>query len=111
MAAFWEFGTAAWSEIPATLATAVGTALFLRSRRARRQLPAILAALILSFGIFIRYTNVLFLAAPAAYELGQRPPGADRALAPAVLGGLRPGRRRRAALQPRLLWRRDADQL
>jgi hypothetical protein len=68
-AAFWEFGTAAWSEIPATLATAAGTALFLRSRRARRQLPAILAALILSFGIFIRYTNVLFLAAPAAYEL------------------------------------------
>ncbi len=68
-AAFWEFGTAAWSEIPATLAVAAGTALYLHSRRAHRQRAAIVAALILSFGIFIRYTNLLFLAAPAAYEL------------------------------------------
>lgn len=69
-AAFWQFGTAAWSEIPAALAVGGGTALYLRSRpgqgRAWLWLPA---ALILSFGQFIRYSNVTFLAALALYEL------------------------------------------
>lgn len=69
-AAFWQFGTAAWSEIPATLAVAAGMALYVRSRppdgRAWLWLPA---AIVLSFGHFVRYSNVTFLAAPAIYEL------------------------------------------
>jgi hypothetical protein len=69
-AAFWQFGTAAWSEIPSALAVAAGTAFYLRSRPGRG--PAWLwlpAAVILSFGHFIRYSNVTFLAALALYEL------------------------------------------
>lgn len=69
-AAFWQFGTAAWSEMPATLAVSAGAALYLRSRpplgRAWLWLPA---AVVLSLGHFIRYTNVAFLAALAIYEL------------------------------------------
>lgn len=68
--AFWQFGTAAWSEIPATLAATAGIALYLRSRRGDHPLFfSLAAALVLSFGHFIRYTNVVFLAAPALYEL------------------------------------------
>lgn len=68
--AFWRYGTAAWSEIPAALAVALGVALFLASRKSERMVAlSLAAALVLSFGHFIRYTNVVFLAALAAYEL------------------------------------------
>ncbi len=68
--AFWQFGTAAWSEIPATLTVTAGIALYLRSRRGERRLFfSLAAALVLTFGHFVRYTNVVFLAAPALYEL------------------------------------------
>ncbi len=67
---FWQYGTAAWSEIPATLAVVVGAALFLASRKSERYVVlSLAAALVLSFGHFIRYTNAVFLAALAAYEL------------------------------------------
>lgn len=69
--AVWHFGTAAWSEIPATLAVTGGVVLYLHSRRLERDGLAfsLLAAAVLSFGHFIRYTNVAFLAALAAHEL------------------------------------------
>lgn len=68
--AFWQFGTAAWSEIPAALAATAGIALYLRSRRGDHRLFfSLAAASVLAFGHFIRYTNVVFLAAPALYEL------------------------------------------
>jgi 4-amino-4-deoxy-L-arabinose transferase-like glycosyltransferase len=68
-AAFWRFGTDAWSEIPATLVAALGVALFLHSRKKDDVGLSILAALVLSFGNFIRYTNVVFIAALVIYEL------------------------------------------
>ena len=68
--AFWQYGTAAWSEIPAALTVALGVALFLASRKSERIVAlSLAAAAVLSFGHFIRYTNVVFLAALAAYEL------------------------------------------
>ena len=68
---FWQFGTAAWSEVPAMLAVAAGSALFLRSRlhEAHRTHFALLAAAVLSFGTFVRYTNIAFLGALAVYDL------------------------------------------
>ena len=69
-AAFWRFGTAAWSEIPATLAATAGVTLYLRSRRGTGSLFfSLAAATVFTFGHFIRYTNVVFLAAAALYEL------------------------------------------
>lgn len=69
--AFWRFGTAAWSEVPATLAVAAGVVFYLHSRRPGRRglILSLLAAAVLTFGHFIRYTNVAFLGALAIYEL------------------------------------------
>lgn len=68
---FWQFGTAAWSEVPATLAVVTGFLLYLRSRNKpkRAGLLSLTAALTLSFGHLIRYSNVTFLGALAIYEL------------------------------------------
>lgn len=69
--AFWEFGTAAFSEIPATLAATAGLFFFLKSRTEPKRVLAfsLAAAMLLSYGHFIRYTNITFLAAPAIYDL------------------------------------------
>ena len=69
--AFWEFGTAAFSEIPATLTVTGGLYFFLKSRTGPKRVLvfSLAAAMLLSYGHFIRYTNVTFLAAPALYDL------------------------------------------
>lgn len=69
--AFWQFGTAAWSEVPATLAVSAGVVFYLRSHQPgyRGLAYSFLAAVILTFGHFIRYTNVVFLGALLVYEV------------------------------------------
>lgn len=68
---FWEFGTAAWSDVPAALAVTAGMVLFLKARGPTQHALAysLAAAAVLSFGHFIRYTNVTYLAAPFLFDL------------------------------------------
>lgn len=72
--AYWQFGTAAWSEIPALLFIAAGFAFYLFSRqpsmsRRVRLGTSVAAALLLGYSFFIRYANVsTVLAAIALYE-------------------------------------------
>jgi len=71
---FWEFGTAAWSEIPATAILISGICLYLfslESRRTRRQVIvlSLLAGLLITFSFYIRYANAVILPAILAYEL------------------------------------------
>jgi hypothetical protein len=73
-AIYWEFGTAAWSEVPSLLFVTGGYVFYLLSRQAeqpssQRHLFAILGALFLSFSLFLRYANITFLVALGLYEL------------------------------------------
>ncbi len=72
--AYWEFGTAAWSEIPATTILISGICLYLISlqeHRTRRQIVvlSLLGGLLIGYSFFIRYTNMVILPAIGAYEL------------------------------------------
>ncbi len=72
--AYWEFGTAAWSEIPATTILISGLCLYLISlqeQRSRRQVLvlSLLGGLLIGYSFFIRYTNMVILPAIGAYEL------------------------------------------
>ncbi len=70
---FWEYGTAAWSEIPSAAFILLGVVAYLRVERAattgRGLAWATLAALALVFSWFIRYTNLLIVPALIVYEL------------------------------------------
>jgi 4-amino-4-deoxy-L-arabinose transferase-like glycosyltransferase len=72
--AFWQFGTAAWSEIPSTAFIVTGTCAYLWTRKAlapsrwNRGL-SVMGGVILGFGAFIRYTSAVLALPIAAHEL------------------------------------------
>jgi hypothetical protein len=71
---YWEFGTSAWSEIPATTIMMLGLLLFLLSfqgGRSRRSVVflSISAALLLGYSFFIRYANLAIVPAIIVYEI------------------------------------------
>jgi len=72
--AYWQFSTAAWSEIPSTTIMISGLCLYLLSlqaNRTRRQviLLSVLGGLLIGYSFYIRYSNVVILPAIAAFEL------------------------------------------
>ena len=72
--AFWEFGTASWSEVPSLTLTTAGVCFYLLSREAKRPkrhavLFSLLGGILISFSFFIRYANVTIILALALYEL------------------------------------------
>lgn len=76
--AYWEFGTAAWSEMPAMVVMVGGICFYLLSRqpgRTDRQVHvfSLLAAVLIGYSFFIRYANVSVLPALVLYELAAGP--------------------------------------
>lgn len=72
--AYWEFSTAAWSEIPATTFLISGICLYLislQAHRTRRQvlILSVLGGLLIGFSFYIRYTSMIILPAIGAYEV------------------------------------------
>ncbi|MCP4421013.1 MAG: hypothetical protein GY805_30755 [Chloroflexi bacterium] len=72
--AYWQFSTAAWSEVPSMTFIVIGYGLYLLSRQEERPLShktvlSILAGLVISYSFFIRYANVFFIPALGLYEL------------------------------------------
>lgn len=71
--AYIEFGTAAWSEIPATAMMLAGVCLYLVSLRTKSQgwivFSSILGGLFLGYSFFVRYTNMIILPAIVVYEI------------------------------------------
>jgi hypothetical protein len=62
--ALWQFGTAAWSEVPSLVFIVAGVLVYLRSRRAqnagtRAVALSFFAAALLTYAFFIRYANVV----------------------------------------------------
>jgi hypothetical protein len=71
---YWQFSTAAWSEIPSTTIMISGLCLYLLSlqaHRTRRQvvLLSVLGGLLIGYSFYIRYSNVVILPAIAAFEI------------------------------------------
>jgi hypothetical protein len=74
---YWEFGTAAWSEIPATVLMTAGLCFFLMSHRAspsQRQIFifSFIGGLLLGYSFYIRYANLLILPAILLYEVAAK---------------------------------------
>ncbi|MCP4363612.1 MAG: hypothetical protein GY796_36900 [Chloroflexi bacterium] len=72
--AYWQFGTAAWSEIPAMVCITGGVIFYLLSRQERlplwqQFLFSIIGAGLLGYSLFIRYANITFFVAVGLYEL------------------------------------------
>ncbi len=74
---YWEFATAAWSEVPAMVFVTGGFVFYLWAYQSppsfRRLLFGVLGALLLIFSLFIRYSNITFLLVPFIFELFTAP--------------------------------------
>ncbi|HUM70786.1 MAG TPA: hypothetical protein PLK31_18305 [Chloroflexota bacterium] len=70
---YWEFATAAWSEVPSMLFITSGFVLYLwtyqQKPSSKRFVFSVLAALLFVFSLFIRYSNITFLIVPGIFEL------------------------------------------
>ncbi len=71
--AYWDFGTAAWSEMPSMALIAGGTALFLWSRKSDSSnymiLVSLIGGMLLGFSLFVRYSNIAVFPAFALFDL------------------------------------------
>ncbi len=75
---YWLFGTEAWSEIPSMVFVLAGYLLYFYSQRdtatkKEAWLYAALGGIVLVFSLFIRYTNITFIASVGLAELLTRP--------------------------------------
>lgn len=70
---YWEFATAAWSEVPSLLFVTGGFVFYLWAYQQipswRRAICAAIGALLLVFSLYIRYSNITFLLVPGIFEL------------------------------------------
>jgi hypothetical protein len=71
--AYWDFGTSAWSEIPATFFLVSGLCLYLISHQSTRSqrriiIVSLLAGLLIGYSFFIRYANMVILPAILIHE-------------------------------------------
>jgi hypothetical protein len=69
---YWEYGTAAWSDMPAAVVVAVGVYLFLLARHKKHSGLSLLAGLVLVFSLYIRYANVIVFPILALYDLAEQ---------------------------------------
>jgi hypothetical protein len=71
---FWYFSTSSWSEVPSMAFILIGSVLYFGSHQPKlttnkRALLSLLGGFFLSYSLYIRYTNALFLPAFFIYEI------------------------------------------
>jgi 4-amino-4-deoxy-L-arabinose transferase-like glycosyltransferase len=66
---YWEYGTAAWSDLPAAVVITLGIYLFLLARHKKHRGLSLLAGLLLVFSLYIRYANIIVFPILALYDL------------------------------------------